>query len=173
MAPDLTLLETDRLWLTGWREDQVDDLFRLHGNADTARYLSHDGHAWTMDECAKNVGIYIDNFRKHRLGKLRLIRKSDGEFVGRAGFGLFPGDIPEIGYALLPENRGQGYALEAASALRDWIFRETAWGHFVGFADVRNAASLKILTAIGMRETHVDVLEGITGQFFILNKADA
>ena len=36
----------------------------------------------------ENVAIYIDNFRTQRMGKLRLIRKSDGVFVGRAGFGV-------------------------------------------------------------------------------------
>ncbi len=39
-----------------------------------------------------------------------------------------------------PEHWGNGYATEAAAALRDWIFRETDWDHFIGFADVRNAA---------------------------------
>ena len=171
IEPDLTLIETDRLWMTGWSEDQVGDLLRLHGNADTARYLSADGHAWTPDECAENVATYIDNFRTHRMGKLRLIRKSDGAFVGRAGFGLMePNDEPEIGYALLPENRGQGYATEAASALRDWLFRETDWQYFIGFADVRNAASRKVLRGIGMIETHVGLLDGITGQFHIMRK---
>lgn len=169
--PDLTLIETDRLWLTGWREDQVGDLLRLHGDADTARYITADGHAWTPEECAANVAIYIDNFRTHRMGKLRLIRKSDGMFVGRAGFGLLPpDDIPEIGFALLPDYRGQGYASEAARALRDWIFRETAWDHFVGFADLRNHASRKVLRGIGMVETHVAVSDGITGQFHIMRR---
>lgn len=106
------------------------------------------------------------------MGKLRLIRKSDGAFVGRAGFGLHPprGE-PEIGYALLPQYRGQGYATEAASALRDWLFRETGWDYFIGFADVRNAPSLAILRRIGMVPTHVDVYDGITAQFHILRKA--
>jgi ribosomal-protein-alanine N-acetyltransferase len=168
---DLLLLETERLRLMGWREDQVGDLIRLHGNADTARYLTADGHAWTTEECAQNVAIYIDDFSRHRMGKLRLIRKSDGIFVGRAGFGFYPpDDVPEIGYALLPEHRGEGYAFEAASALRDWIFRETGWDHFIGFADVRNAASRKVLRAIGMVETHIGVSDGITGQFHIMRR---
>jgi RimJ/RimL family protein N-acetyltransferase len=78
--------------------------------------------------------------------------------------------VPEIGYALLPEHRGRGFAFEAASALRDWLFRETDWDHFIGFADVRNTASRKVLRAIGMVETHVAVSEGITGQFHIMRR---
>jgi ribosomal-protein-alanine N-acetyltransferase len=171
IAPDLTLIETERLWMTGWREDQVGDLLRLHGDAATAQYLSADGHPWSPAECAENVAIYIDTFRTHRMGKLRLIRKSDGAFVGRAGFGLMPpDDTPEIGYALLPEHRGQGYAGEAAGALRDWLFRETDRAHFIGFADVRNTASRKVLRGIGMIETHIGEIDGITGQFHIMHR---
>lgn len=169
--PELTLIETDRLWLTGWRADQAGDLLRLHGDPDTARYLSIDGHAWTAAECAEAVALYIDNFRTHRMGKLRVIRKSDGTFIGRAGFGLMePTGEPEIGYALLPEHRGQGFATEAASALRDWLFRETGWQYFIGFADLRNAPSRKVLSDIGMVETHVGLVDGITGQFHIMRK---
>lgn len=58
---DLTLLETDRLRLCGWRMDQLDDLMRLHGDPETARYLSHDGHAWTREEAAERLAVWIDN----------------------------------------------------------------------------------------------------------------
>ena len=34
---DLTLLETDRLVLSGWRPDQIDDLYRLHRLLDGRR----------------------------------------------------------------------------------------------------------------------------------------
>ena len=39
---------------------------------------------------------------------------------------------------------GNGYAYEAASALRDWYWAETDRPHFIGLADVRNEASNEI-----------------------------
>ena len=97
-----------------------------------------------------------------------MTRKADGVLLGRAGYGIYtPTGEPEIGYALYPEHHGHGYATEAASALRDWIYRDTAWDHFIGFADVRNAPSLKILGTIGMRETHIGEYEGMACRFFI------
>jgi RimJ/RimL family protein N-acetyltransferase len=169
---DLLLFETERLRLEGWREDQLDDLVRLHGDPEIARFLSDDGHAWTRQESAERLALWIDNFATHRMGKLRLIRKSDGAFIGRAGFGLGPpkGE-PEIGYALFREYRGQGYATEAASGLRDWIFRETDHDYFIGFADVRNEASLKVLTAIGMMKTHVENFGALPCQFHVLRRS--
>jgi RimJ/RimL family protein N-acetyltransferase len=171
---DLDLFETDRLVLSGWRDDQLDDLVRLHGDPLVARYLDADGQPWSREKARARLAIWGDNFAKHRMGKLRLMRKSDGMFIGRAGFGLF-GDQgePEIGYALLPEFHGQGYATEAAGGLRDWIFRETEWDYFLGFADVRNTASLAVLGRIGMEKTHVAVIEDQPCQFHIMRKQAA
>jgi ribosomal-protein-alanine N-acetyltransferase len=172
---DLDLLETERLVLSGWRMDQVDDLVRLHGTEDIARYLSVSGAPWSREQAEAALAHWIDLFETRRLGKLRLTRKSDGALVGRAGFGIYPptGE-PEIGYALFQEHHGQGYATEAATALRDWIFRDTDASHFIGFADTRNAPSLAILRKIGMVPTRVEVEpNGLLCQFHIYERPKA
>ena len=169
---DLDLIETERLVLSGWRRDQLDDLMRLHGDPAVSRYLSGSGDAWTREQCAARLDQWIELFETQRLGKLRVRRKSDGVLVGRAGFGVHgPSGEPEIGYAMYPEHQGHGYATEAASALRDWIFRDTQWDHFIGFADARNAPSLAVLKRIGMRETHVADFDGMPCRFHVLEKA--
>lgn len=171
---ELDLFETERLILSGWRNDQIEDLVQLHGDPRVARYLDADGQPWSREKAQARLAIWIDNFAAHRMGKLRLTRKSDGAFIGRAGFGLFGDkDEPEIGYALLPAFHGQGFATEAASALRDWLLRETAWSYFLGFADVRNAASLAVLERIGMEKTHVAVVANQPCQFHIMRKPEA
>lgn len=168
---DLDLIETERLVLSGWRADQLDDLVRLHGDPAVARYLGADGRPWSREACAAALADWMALFASQRLGKLRVRRKADGLLVGRAGFGLYaPTGTPEIGYALFPEHHGRGYAREAAAALRDWFFRDTAWQTFMGFADVRNAPSLRILAAIGMRETHVADHHGTPFRFHVLER---
>jgi RimJ/RimL family protein N-acetyltransferase len=167
----LDLIESERLVLSGWTMDQVDDLVRLHGNPDVSRYLKADGLPWDRAKCETRVALWRDNFVSHRMGKLRVRRKSDGMLLGRAGFGLHgERGEPEIGYAMFPEYHGNGYATEAASALRDWVFRETDWMYFLGFADVRNVPSLAVLTKIGMVRTHVGDLDGQQTQCHIMHK---
>jgi len=166
---ELDLIETDRLVLSGWRRDQIDDLVRLHGDPRVARYLTAHGQPWTMEAMSAALDGWIALFAERRMGKLRVRRKADGALVGRAGFGLYgPTGEPEIGYSLYPEFWGHGYAVEAASGLRDWFFRDTDEPHFIGMADVRNAASLKVLDRIGMARTHVgDNPDGQLCQFHI------
>ena len=161
---ELDLFETDRLVLSGWRRDQIADLVRLHGDPVVAKYLRADGKPWPLAEMEKELDYWIELFETRRLGKLRVTRKADGVLVGRCGYGLF-GDEPEIGYSLYPEFWGHGYAIEAASGQRDWIFRETDIPRILGAADVRNEASRKVLRRIGLRETHQEAEDGRMLQF--------
>jgi [ribosomal protein S5]-alanine N-acetyltransferase len=167
---DLDLFETDRLVLSGWRRDQIDDLVRLHGDPVVARYLSAHGQPWSMTEMETALEGWIRLFETRRLGKMRVRRKADGVLVGRCGYGIYgPTGEPELGYSLYPEFWGNGYAYEAASGMRDWIFRETDAPHFIGTADVRNAASLKVLGRIGMTKTKIETTdEGMLCQFHIM-----
>lgn len=172
---DLDLLETERLVLSGWGMNQVDDLVRLHGTHSVARYLTLSGEPWTQEQAREAVAHWIELFETRRLGKMRLTRKSDGAFIGRAGFGIYPPtDEPELGFALFEEHHGQGYATEAATALRDWIFRETDAPRFLGFADTRNKPSLAVLSKIGMVKTKVEVEpNGLLCQFHIYERPTA
>ena len=55
--------------------------------------------------------------------------------------------------------------------MRDWMFRETDASHFIGMADVRNAASLKVLGRIGMTKTVVEPSDdGQMVQFHIMRR---
>ena len=170
----LALLETERLVLSGWRLEQLPDLVRLHGDPEIARYLSVSGEPWPEARADEALRHWIDLFETRHLGKLRVTRKSDGVLLGRAGFGIYPptGEA-EIGYALFAEHHGQGYATEAALALRDWFFAETADDHFIGFADIGNAPSLAVLARIGMVPTHIETEpSGLSCQFHIYNRPD-
>lgn len=152
---DLDLLETERLVLSGWRADQVDDLYRLHGDPVVARYLTEHGRPWSKDEMDTAIAHWIALYERQKMGKLRVTRKSDGVLVGRCGFGVYgPDETPEIGYSLFPEFWGNGYVFEAASALRDWYWSATERDHFIGIADVQNENSLKVLRKLGGIYTH-------------------
>lgn len=173
MAPE-TVLETERLALTNWLPEHLDELLALHGDAQVARYLTLSGTPWTRQQAEERLALWARNFAERRMGKLRLVRKTDGVMLGRAGFGIYPPtDEPEIGFALFPDHWGHGYAHEAASGLRDWIFRETDAPHFIGFADTRNTRSLKVLRTIGMTPTHVETEPGgLLCQYHVMRRED-
>jgi [ribosomal protein S5]-alanine N-acetyltransferase len=90
----------------------------------------------------------------------RVMVGEDGEVIGRAGFHGPPGAVgrPEIGYAVRPRFRRQGYATEAAEALVSWAWKQ---GEDVVFASVspHNAASLAVVRKLGFVCTGVQMDE--------------
>jgi RimJ/RimL family protein N-acetyltransferase len=101
-----------------------------------------DLNQWVMtdfeSDVARNTGPPEDRLRCHAdmlklaggwalngFGSLLLFKKDDGVLIGRVGPSL-PLDWPEIevGWALLPEFTGQGFALEGAAAAMDFALLE-------------------------------------------------
>lgn len=69
-----------------------------------------------------------------------------GEIVLNAG-PLFP--EPELGWTLYDGFEGQGYATEAAAALRDWAFAQLPYPSLVSYCDADNLASQAVALRLG------------------------
>jgi RimJ/RimL family protein N-acetyltransferase len=84
------------------------------------------------------------------MGALMLDLRHTGETVGQVGINrgpLFP--EPELGWLLYGEHEGQGYATEAARALRDWAFDAAGVPTLVSYMDPANAASAAVARRLG------------------------
>ncbi len=93
----------------------------------------------------------MHSYQQHGFGMYRLVRKSDGVNVGLAGlvFREYLG-IPDVGYALLPEFCGEGYASEAALAVFHYGKTVLKLPEIVGIVAPDNLASKKILEKAGL-----------------------
>lgn len=59
----------------------------------------------------------------------------------------------EIGYTLIPEARGQGYAIEAVRAAFDWATRVHGIRHFRASVSPHNDRSLNLIGKLGFVQT--------------------
>jgi RimJ/RimL family protein N-acetyltransferase len=59
----------------------------------------------------------------------------------------------EIGYTLLPDARGQGYAIEAVRAAFEWATRVHGIRHFRASVSPDNERSLNLIAKLGFRQT--------------------
>ena len=76
----------------------------------------------------------------------------DGAPIGMCGLVRRDGlDDVDLGYAFLPAARGQGFAREAAAAVLAHGFERLGLTRIVAITSVDNAASGRVLEAIGMR----------------------
>lgn len=81
-----------------------------------------------------------------------VIDKTTGEWIGRVGPWFpegWPG--PEVGWGIVSDRCGRGYATEAAAAAIDWAFATLDWREVVHVIDVENAASQAVARKLGSR----------------------
>ena len=81
-----------------------------------------------------------------------MIEKTDGTHIGNLCFkGIEAGCNPEIGYGILEEYRGQGFATEAVRTVLKWAFPHPKTKAVEVETDPDNAASQRVLMKCGFR----------------------
>jgi len=81
-----------------------------------------------------------------------IIEKKDGTKVGFIRHGLIlPHKLLEIGYAIVPSERGKGYATEAAQLVVDYLFLSKDICRIEAGTNVRNKASQRVLEKVGFK----------------------
>src|SRR5947209_3402777 len=83
-----------------------------------------------------------------------IIQRVESVLIGDIGFKAppDPGGAIEIGYSIVPEYRGQGYATEAAGAMVRWAFRQPGVRRVTANCLNDNVASIRVLESLGMRQ---------------------
>jgi RimJ/RimL family protein N-acetyltransferase len=84
--------------------------------------------------------------------KIFIIQKKDGTRIGTAFHCLnLPRSWMEIGYFLIPSERGKGYGTEAAQLMVDYLFLSKELGRIHAYTDVRNKTSQRVLEKAGFQ----------------------
>ncbi|MFN4155035.1 MAG: GNAT family N-acetyltransferase [Paracoccaceae bacterium] len=83
-------------------------------------------------------------------GALMLDHRETGATVGQVGINAGP-EFPEteLGWFVYAGHEGQGFATEAAGALRDWAFASLPVESLVSYTDADNAASIRVAQRLG------------------------
>jgi RimJ/RimL family protein N-acetyltransferase len=163
-------LETARLVLRLPRLDDASDLAEYLSDPEVMRFLG--GETVPREDAPSVVQKWLDRWQEDGLGPFVLERPSDGRVLGRVGFLLWDtrtwehatraeaGEyaLPELGWALARAHWGQGYATEAALAVRDWARRERHVGRLISLIAPGNTASQRVAQRLGARPTETVAL---------------
>jgi RimJ/RimL family protein N-acetyltransferase len=163
-------LETDRLVLRRFTDDDLDVLVDLDGDPDVMRYIN-GGRPTPREEIRDDILPaflrYYDLFAGY--GFWAAIEKSTGDFLGWFHFRPHegaPADEPELGYRLHKGAWGKGYASEGSRALIHKGFAELGVRRVVAETMAVNIASRRVMEKAGLvyvRTFHQDwpdVIEG-------------
>jgi RimJ/RimL family protein N-acetyltransferase len=148
-------IQTERLVLRQWREDDLDGLAAMNADPEVMRYI-HDGHVHDRPEAAASLGRIRAQWAEHGFGLWAVEGKQDGSLMGFCGVG-FPRFLPaleaspEIGWRFARRHWGTGYASEAAVASRNDFFSTQDFDHLISLAFPGNLASHRVMQKLGMR----------------------
>ena len=161
-APDFDLeqevLETERLQLLPLSLEFCEAI--VDGDRPRARReLGLDLSEWPRgSEVDRAFPAYAARLREDASaaawqGRAIVVRETE-EIAGSANFKGAPAEgAVEVGYALVPRFRGNGYAREALEALLDRAFEEPATEEVVAAIQPENIPSIAVAEAAGLRPT--------------------
>ena len=144
------MIQTERLILRRWREEDRAPFVALHEDPEVAYWLGGPKFVARMGEAIDRYNAQID---AHGFGKFAVERREDGVLLGAVGVSpVFPG-LPivgfEIGWRLAKSAWGHGYASEAAKAALAGAFAQDLV-EIISFTTEANLRSQAVMDRIGM-----------------------
>ena len=155
----MVTLETDRLILRMFREDDFEAYATICADGDVMRYLG-EGKPLTRSEAWRQMAMILGHWRLRGYGLWAVEERATGHLIGRIGH-FNPEGWPgfELGWVLGKPYWGRGYATEGARRALDYAFAEMGRDHVISLIYPPNAASIRVAERIG------ETLEGRTQLF--------
>ncbi|WP_207701074.1 GNAT family N-acetyltransferase [Candidatus Enterococcus ferrettii] len=144
------VIETERLVLREWTADDLPDLKRFLQDAEVMWAYEH---AFSNEEVSNWLQWNLDSYQANGYGLWAMLCKSTGEIIGECGITqqTVEGTVyPEIGYHLVKTHWHQGFAVEAARAVKDWGFKKKQFPELVSTIRDTNLASMNVAIRNGM-----------------------
>lgn len=157
---------TARLRLEPLGPEHAEDLVRLHQDPVVATWWAG---AWTLSDAESFAETARDAWTRQGVHKWMAYRRSDGAMVGRGGLSQMPPDGAttvqiaaltegsnwshsrlELGWNLLSDFHGQGYATEIGNEGLRFARMQLAAGSVVVFTERHNTRSRRVAERLGM-----------------------
>lgn len=170
-------IHTSRLLLRPVTHDDTDGFWELDSDPEVHRYLGGNP-IQSREEATRTIEALLQQYEETGMGRLAVIERNSGNFVGWAGLKrearLRPDrEYIDLGYRLQRAHWGKGYGTEAARAVL-----QMGWAHYGlsaihAAADVENVASNRILQRIGMQWVEQFVWEDkVTCHWYVCHRPD-
>lgn len=150
-------IETDRLLLRRFTDEDLDDFVALHSDPEVTRFIR------PLDRAEAEERLRRDEleWRERGYGMLALVDKGSGELLGRGGLKYWPQfEETELGWALLRRVWDHGYATEAGQACVEWAFSELGLPYVTAMINRENRRSIAVAERLGLSPARDDVLLG-------------
>ena len=169
MDPDFRL-ETERLRLRPYRQNDLDD---LHAMFSDAEHMTWYPAPFGIEETRGWIDRRFEEYREDGFGLWIVEDRATGAFLGTAGPAVRIVDETrhiEIGWHTRPGRKGEGIAPEAGAAACDWAFENLDVDHLISIVRPENVASGRVAEKIGMHVDHETDYKGLWHRIYWLDR---
>lgn len=144
------VLETQRLFLRPMLGTDIDDLLLIF--TDPKVMASFGGELLTREQMERWVQRNLDHQNEFGYGLFSVILKENGVLIGDCGLEQMEDEgAAELGYDFRSDIWYQGFATEAALAVRDYAFDILKLPRLISLIRVGNLASKRVAEKAGMK----------------------
>ncbi len=146
---DSLQLETPRLLLRLPKAEELDAWAEMMADAEAARFI---GGAMPRSMTWRALMTMIGAWHANGFAMFSVYEKATGRWVGRLGPWRpdgWPGS--EVGWAIVRDCWGKGYAPEGAAAATEWAFEHLGWTSVIHSIDPENTPSQAVARKLGSR----------------------
>jgi RimJ/RimL family protein N-acetyltransferase len=156
MAPGGPTIETARLVLRPLRLEDFEPWAAFAADEPTMRHL---GGVQSRSQAWRGFMTVAGAWSMNGYSMFSVVEKASGRWVGRLGPWM-PADWPgtEVGWGVIRDCWGRGYATEGAAAAIDWAFDSLGWTEVIHTIDPANTASQNVARRLGAQLLRQDRL---------------
>jgi ribosomal-protein-alanine N-acetyltransferase len=164
------ILETPRLILRPFREEDLDLLAPLMANPDFMRFSLG---VYSQERTSAFLDKVINWQRRGLPSQFAVIHGAENRLIGYCGFlhqQVDATDEIEIAYRLDPDYRSRGLATEAATAVRDHAFRNLKLTRVISLIHPDNLPSRRVAEKNGMTVDKKTIYRGFPTLLYAINR---
>jgi RimJ/RimL family protein N-acetyltransferase len=164
-------LETPRLRLRQFREDDLDAWARITSDPEVMRYVG--GSPLTREDAWRSLGYLLGHWKIRGFGLWAAEEKETGALVGRIGL-YQPEGWPglEVGWLVERARWGQGFASEGGAASLAYAFEALGAQRVISVIEPPNAASIRVAQKLGERFCERRQLQGKQVSIYAITRAE-
>lgn len=137
--------------LREFNEDDAEFIMKLLNSPGWLKYVGSRNIKTKQDAVGYINDKMISGYSKNGFGFYAVETKEDNACVGMCGLTKRENlDDADIGFALLPEYEGNGYAYESAAAVMNYARNVLKLGRISAITVAANKCSIKLLEKIGL-----------------------
>lgn len=145
-------IETRRLKLRQWTEHDFDAFARHYADEESAQYV---GGLKNREQAWRHMALQVGHWQLRGFGYWAVDAKDTNTFIGCVGLWQSPGwPEMELGYWLLKEHQGKGYAFEASQRCISYARDVLHAPSLVSYIDPANAPSIRLAQRLGASYEH-------------------